>query len=327
MKNSLHPQNDETLRDQIISHILARAEISKTVLRKMLDNTITKKDPKTGEISYFNPTRRYYMDTSKVVSEKKFNKLMATENKTMRIFLEIALENKTLDSFELAFSDYFQELRFPEESKISVDELADFLCNAISGNTVYAGERNPADAVALERREQVVLAMVEHYYWARKIQYDLVPTKNVFSVTWRMSRLQTFIYSYAKTDKNGSHSSVERGRKLLYLANEGYEIPPSALTLWLCMSPRDAFDTEAGRAEWDRLYEQSQREETERRIQEPDEVLRNVYSKGGYGPYPENHWSSRIIKGEQDFLPATPYPQSLCQVVLPKLTPRQAERG
>ncbi len=319
------------LEDQIISHILTNLEISKITLRRVTDDFAMKKDNKTGEIYYDTRLRYYYMDTNEVVNAKKVGKIFSQSSKAERNIKEISLEKKTLRGLKLALYDFSPEIAYPTED--IVENLSSFLLSIANGEMDYSGERNPTDAVALKKREKVVLAMSEYFYWCSKRQYDLIPVKDQFSVNWRESRLAAFIHSYAKINDPSAEvcgsrrddlSALAKGGDILRRARDGYEIPPSALALWLCMSPRDAFDTEEGRAEWDRLYKQCQEEEELRRSYEPDELLRNVCGKGGHGPYPENHWSSRIIKGEQDFLPATPYPQSLFQVVLPKLTPRRA---
>ncbi len=72
------------LRGQITSHILANLEISKTVFREISDDPIIKNDSKTGELYYVSTLRHYYMDTNKIVSAKKFSKLMSISDKSRK---------------------------------------------------------------------------------------------------------------------------------------------------------------------------------------------------------------------------------------------------
>ncbi len=310
--------NLEIIKDYVKLYLTSSMKISRITFR------IKKSDASKGYyISEGN--NYYYMGTEEVVGRRSFNGYIRDFDNANNFLIKFAKSLNNEDSFNFALRDYSPEIQYPLDSTIG--DLTEFLFDLAAGVTLYSGERSPSDGVALENIDRATLAMVEHFYLSNKCEYGTVAPEDLFNLYWRQSRLRAFIYSHIKTIidpsglKGGASLAVDKGSRLLRRARDGYEIPPSALTLWLCMSPREAFDTAEGRAKWDRLYEQCQAEEAERRVQESDEVLRNVYGKDGRGPYPENHWSSRIIKGEQDFLPATPYPQSLFQVVLPKLTP------
>lgn len=206
-----------------------------------------------GQLYRDKKSGRYHeFKTNKIIPKAEVEE---NSSRGKRLWLHVINSMKCGDILDVAFSDYFPELRLG-----LMNDSAAWFYEIGSGIRPYA-RRSASDHTVIEHGNDLVDAMLSVY----KIDCGIASgdITQILPLAWYEGNAT--LYAYSKTapvlDKL-ARTSIRNATFLLLKAQEDRKPPPSRLAIWLAMNPRELFTTDDGRSERDRQEARFTRGET-----------------------------------------------------------------